>query len=68
MSSFARVLENKIKSSVHIKEYSNIDGIVSVSHTEGGTQDPINNKDLLLRTLAGFIGIISCSALHPSPF
>lgn len=57
MASFARVLEARAKSSVNIKNYPNIDGIVSVSHTEGGTTDPINNRDLLLRTLAGFIGM-----------
>ena len=34
--------------------YSNIDGIVSVTHTEGGEENTPNNIDLLLRTLAGF--------------
>ncbi len=34
--------------------YSNIDGIVSVTHTEGGEEKTPNNIDLLLRTLAGF--------------
>ncbi|QHW29663.1 altronate hydrolase [Paenibacillus rhizovicinus] len=36
------------------KNYPNIDGIVPVAHTEGGTDKP-NNVDLLLRTLAGFM-------------
>lgn len=34
--------------------YPNIDGIVAVAHTEGGNGWP-NNRDLLFRTLAGFI-------------
>ena len=36
------------------EEYDNVDGIVPVAHTEGGHRDP-NNRDLLLRTLAGFV-------------
>ena len=35
-------------------DFPNVDGIVPVAHTEGGHQNP-NNRDLLLRTLAGFI-------------
>ncbi|NKB65927.1 MAG: altronate hydrolase [Candidatus Latescibacteria bacterium] len=31
------------------------DGVVAVAHTEGGGWDDPNNRDLLLRTLAGFI-------------
>ena len=38
--------------------YPNVDGIVPVAHTEGGHEDP-NNRELLLRTLAGFM-------LHPN--
>ena len=34
--------------------YLNIDGIVSVTHTEGGEGKTPNNVDMLLRTLAGF--------------
>ena len=34
--------------------YANVDGIVPVAHTEGGHQNP-NNRELLLRTLAGFM-------------
>ncbi|KRE75055.1 UxaA family hydrolase [Paenibacillus sp. Soil750] len=37
-----------------LKNYPHIDGIVPVAHTEGST-DKLNNLDLLLRTLAGFI-------------
>ncbi|REE70548.1 altronate dehydratase [Paenibacillus taihuensis] len=36
------------------KNYSNIDGIVPAAHTEGGTST-LNNEELLLRTLAGFM-------------
>ena len=35
-------------------EYANVDGIVPVAHTEGGHRDP-NNREVLLRTLAGFM-------------
>ncbi len=38
--------------------YKHVDGIVPVAHTEGGHHDP-NNRELLLRTLAGF-------AVHPN--
>ena len=34
--------------------YDNVDGIVPVAHTEGGHHDP-NNRELLLRALAGFV-------------
>jgi altronate dehydratase len=33
----------------------NVDGVVAVAHTEGGGADQPNNRELLLRTLAGFI-------------
>jgi altronate dehydratase len=36
-----------------LKNYPQVDGIVPVAHTEGGTDQP-NNLALLLRTLAGF--------------
>ena len=36
------------------EEYDNVDGIVPVAHTEGGHRDP-NNRELLLRSLAGFV-------------
>ena len=32
-----------------------IDGVVAVAHTEGGENSEPNNKELLLRTLAGFV-------------
>ncbi len=35
-------------------DFPNVDAIVPVAHTEGGHRNP-NNRELLLRTLAGFI-------------
>lgn len=35
-------------------DYANVDGIVPVAHTEGGHKNP-NNRERLLRTLAGFV-------------
>ncbi len=35
-------------------DFPNVDGIVPIAHTEGGHQNP-NNRELLLRTLAGFM-------------
>ncbi len=50
--SFVRQLEQRIK---HLAaDYPNVDAIVAVAHTEGGSEQP-NNLDLLLRTLAGFM-------------
>jgi altronate dehydratase len=37
-----------------LAEYPQIDGIVPAAHTEGGHANP-NNRELLLRTLAGFM-------------
>ena len=34
--------------------YEHVDGIVPIAHTEGGHRNP-NNRELLLRTLAGFM-------------
>ena len=34
--------------------FDNVDGIVPISHTEGGHNNP-NNRELLLRTLTGFM-------------
>ena len=36
------------------ESYPNIDGVVAVTHTEGGESRTPNNIDMLLRTLAGF--------------
>ena len=35
-------------------EFENVDGIVPIAHTEGGHRNP-NNREVLLRTLAGFM-------------
>ena len=39
--------------------YKNIDGVVAVTHTEGGESTTPNNLEMLLRTLAGF-------TIHPN--
>ena len=39
--------------------FPNVDGIVPVAHTEGGHHNP-NNRELLLRTLAGFMVASQC--------
>lgn len=36
-------------------DFEGVDGITAVAHTEGDGQDALNNRDLVLRTLAGFI-------------
>ncbi len=35
--------------------HKDIDGVVAVAHTEGGNRSEPNNRELLLRTLAGFM-------------
>lgn len=51
-SGFARNLADQCSS--RADKLGNIDGIVSVTHTEGGEGKTPNNIDLLLRTLSGF--------------
>ena len=51
-SGFARRLAGMC--STRAETYPNIDGIVAVTHTEGGESKTPNNIDMLLRTLAGF--------------
>ena len=51
-SSFARRLAETCSPSA--EAYPNIDGVVAVTHTEGGEGRTPNNIDMLLRTLAGF--------------
>ena len=51
-AAFVRQLQTHLKP--HLAHYPNIDNIVAVAHTEGDTPHP-NNRDLLLRTLAGWI-------------
>lgn len=50
--SYVKQLERRVQSLA--ADYPNVDGIVAVAHTEGGSGQP-NNTDLLLRTLAGFM-------------
>ena len=52
-SSYVKELETRFKNKV--KAYPNVDGVVAVAHTEGGTKTKPNNYDLVLRTLAGFV-------------
>ncbi len=49
-ASFARQVANQFDTT----EYENIDGVVAVTHTEGGELNQPNNLELLLRILAGF--------------
>lgn len=49
---FVRALETHLQQT--LPPYPNISGIVAVAHTEGATPQP-NNRELLLRTLAGWI-------------
>ena len=51
-SGFARRLTEMC--SADAEAYPNVDGIVAVTHTEGGEGRTPNNIDMLLRTLAGF--------------
>ena len=50
-ASFVKRLENRLQGAC--SNYPNIDGIVAVAHTEGGTSQSPNNEELLLRTLSG---------------
>jgi altronate dehydratase len=48
-----------------LREFKNIDGVVPVDHTEGGSESVPHNLDLTLRTLAGFmvnpnVGAVLC--------
>lgn len=52
VNGFVRALEARLKPL--LAQYPNIDSIVAVAHTEGGHAQP-NNRELLLRTLAGFM-------------
>jgi altronate dehydratase len=50
--SYVKQLEERVKD--WVADYPNVDAIVAVAHTEGGSEHP-NNLELLLRTLAGFM-------------
>ncbi|MEK7686342.1 MAG: UxaA family hydrolase [Verrucomicrobiota bacterium] len=51
--SFARSLADRFKEVS--SRCRNIDGVVAIAHTEGGSGTRPNNLDFLLRTLAGFV-------------
>jgi altronate dehydratase len=53
VGSWAKALEERFRGQTD--GMPNIDGVVAVAHTEGGGADQPNNRELLLRTLAGFI-------------
>lgn len=53
VGSWAKALEERFKGQTDA--VPNFDGVVAVAHTEGGGADQPNNRELLLRTLAGFI-------------
>jgi altronate dehydratase len=55
-AAFARIVAQRLEDE---PRGDNFDGVVAVAHTEGGGADTPNNRDLLLRTLAGF-------AVHPN--
>ncbi|MFQ5740366.1 MAG: UxaA family hydrolase [Acidobacteriota bacterium] len=52
-ASFARLLARRMSARQPVLK--NVDAIVAVAHTEGGSHEGPNNRELLLRTLAGFI-------------
>ncbi len=56
-ASYARTLATRLNGEVADRDH--IDGVVALAHTEGGGQTAPNNKELLLRTLSGFI-------IHPN--
>jgi len=53
VAGFVRRLEATLKAQAD--RYPNIDGVVAVTHTEGGAGVDPNNRELVLRTLAGFM-------------
>ena len=55
-AAYARLLEQRLADTPVTDGF---DGVVAVAHTEGGGARTPNNRDLLLRTLAGF-------AVHPN--
>ncbi len=52
-SSFARNLAAQFESQKG--QIPNVDGVVAIGHTEGGSLNKGNNHELLLRTLSGFL-------------
>ena len=56
-SGYAKALADRFKEVS--ANHENIDGVVAVTHTEGGESTTPNNLEMLLRTLAGF-------TIHPN--
>ncbi len=52
-ASYVRALADSLQPAV--AAHANIDGIVPIAHTEGSGYAAINNRDFLLRTLAGLV-------------
>lgn len=52
-ASFVRAVAEQLQAG--LADWGNIDGIVPIAHTEGSGYVTINNRDLLLRTLAGLL-------------
>lgn len=52
-AAFARALAEKLQPEA--ANYPNVDGIVPIAHTEGSGYQRINNRDFLLRALAGLM-------------
>jgi altronate dehydratase len=50
---YARMLAERLREPAEALE--NVDGVVAVTHTEGGGEHQPNNLDFILRTLSGFI-------------
>ena len=55
-AAFARLLAQRLST---LPATAGFDGVAAVAHTEGGSAGTPNNRELLLRTLAGF-------AVHPN--
>jgi len=52
-ASFVRNLASRLHAET-VGKHATVDGIVALAHTEGGARAAPNNRELLLRTLAGF--------------
>ena len=52
-AAYARVLAQRLQGIA--RDCPGFDGVVSVSHTEGGTRAAPHNREFLLRVLAGFV-------------
>ncbi|MEE8394963.1 MAG: UxaA family hydrolase, partial [bacterium] len=50
---YARMLAGRLKGAT--ADLAHVDQVVAVTHSEGGAEEAPNNREFLLRTLAGFI-------------